>query len=65
MTNGRHVPYRDSKLTFSGTVRYASINSQLGIEQSRRDDLESLLYCLIFLIKGKLPWQNAKGSGKA
>jgi hypothetical protein len=42
----------------SGTVRYASVHAHLGRTGSRRDDMESLAYTLVFLLRGRLPWQG-------
>lgn len=61
--NQTHIPYRDNK-DLTGTARYASVNTHLGIQQGRRDDIESMVYVLMYFLRGNLPWQSMKGQGK-
>ncbi|KAG2379859.1 Casein kinase 1-like protein [Vigna angularis] len=61
---GSHVEYDQRPDVFRGTVRYASVHAHLGRTASRRDDLESLAYTLIFLLRGRLPWQGFQGENK-
>ncbi|XP_021278203.1 casein kinase 1-like protein HD16 isoform X1 [Herrania umbratica] len=64
-SSGLHVDYDQRPDMFRGTVRYASVHAHLGRTASRRDDLESLAYTLIFLHRGRLPWQGYQGDNKS
>ena len=53
----KHIQFNITK-TMCGTARYASMNALSGLQLSRRDDLESLSYMILYFLTKKLPWQG-------
>ena len=58
--NGVHIPFKMYKKMIGKNIIFGSVNNLIGFELSRRDDLISLSYMLIYFIKGALPWENVK-----
>jgi len=55
-----HIRFSENH-SLVGTARYSSINTHMGIQQSRRDDVESIIYLILYLMEGRLPWQGVRG----
>ncbi|KAH8827290.1 kinase-like domain-containing protein [Flagelloscypha sp. PMI_526] len=60
-----HIPYRQDPVHGVGTPLFASLNTHLGVETSRRDDLESLAYMFIYFLRGTLPWRKIRAPRQA
>ena len=58
-----HIPLKEIR-NLTGTARYASCNAHNGLEQSRRDDMESIAYVILYFFRKKLPWQGLKCKDK-
>ena len=61
MANGKHIDEEHVE-NFSGCLRYCGIGANSQKNLCRRDELESWLYCLIFFLKGELPWMSVKAT---
>ena len=60
-----HYNANKDRNKMTGTPRYASINALRGIVQGKKDDLESIGYVLVYLLKGSLPWQSINVKNKS
>lgn len=61
LATGNHVPFHQVQHTIKGTHAFSSIHAHLGAELGHRDDLKSLAYVLIYLVRGSLPWLSGDG----
>ena len=63
-SDGSHISYNEKKSGVTGTLRFCSVHTHNCEESSRRDDMESLMYVFIAMVKGKLIWQGLKERNK-
>lgn len=54
---GTHIRARRGKECI-GTTMFSSARAQQGFEPSRRDDLIAALYTIVYLYRGRLPWNG-------
>ena len=59
LKTGKHIDFSFTGY-MTGTARYASRNALRGKELSRRDDVESFIYMILFFFSKKLPWQGLR-----
>ena len=59
--DGYHIDKR-ANLSPIGSLRFCSVNSNKGLELSRRDDIYSLIYVLLFIYDGNVKWQNLENN---
>lgn len=57
-SSNKHIPFCDNKSGVTGTMRYCSTYTHFGVESSRRDDMQSLLFIVVYLTNAELPWQS-------
>lgn len=55
--DGTHIPVINGK-KLTGTPRFCSMRTLAGVQQSRRDDVEGWVFCLLYFLRGRLPWQG-------
>jgi serine/threonine protein kinase len=63
-TDGKHIAFTDKKSGITGTLRYCSTHTHGNVESSRRDDLQSLFFIVVYMLQGSLPWQSSQKKKK-
>jgi casein kinase I homolog HRR25 len=60
LIDGKHIPYKELN-GIIGTPNYMSVNVHRGINPTRRDDVESLVYIMFKMFHQVLPWEHVDG----